>query len=521
MAVTSIWRVNGNLKGVINYIKNPDKTTLDTILSYATDEKKTTFPGAKEQTELKSELVSGINCYPETAAWEMQSVKRHFGKEDGVLCYHGYQSFAPGESNPKEAHEIGMKLARRLWGERHQVVVATHLDRSNHLHTHFVLNTVSFVDGIKYYRSQKDYTLMQKTSDALCREYGLSVIQKKDGKQKHYAQWQAEQEGKPTYRTLMQRDVDQAIREAGTQRQFFDILRKQGYEIKIGKDITLRPRHRERGLKLCRNFGEAYSREAICHRILTEQPEGREKPRTQHSQDGAYASGPDTFFKIHLPIDNRSQNMLVPANHSRTLRLENVRQKVHRPKKRITGIKALYLRYCYQMGILVRRAPDTKLHLLYREDLKHIGKISNGIKLLCRLHIETAGQLALYQGRQEAKIEQRIKERDRLYYQKRKEENDGAKSGRMETGQSIQEEIRKQNEELKILRKEVKLCRDIRIRSESMRANMIRAEAETGSRDRQSRDRQSRDGPGREKGEKDDRRRRCGRPDRKDHIGER
>ena len=88
------------------------------------------------------------------------------------MAYHGYQSFAPGEATPELAHEIGLALAKKLWGEKYQVLVATHLDRENHLHNHFVLNTVSFVDGIKYHRTEQDYFDMQRESDRLCREYG-------------------------------------------------------------------------------------------------------------------------------------------------------------------------------------------------------------------------------------------------------------------------------------------------------------------------------------------------------------
>jgi len=109
-------------------------------------------------------FVSGVNCHPDTAGEEMLMVKRRFGKEGGTLAYHGYQSFAPGEATPELAHEIGIKLAQRLWGDRYQVLVATHLDKANHLHSHFVVNTVSFVDGIKYHRTKQDYKEMQRVS---------------------------------------------------------------------------------------------------------------------------------------------------------------------------------------------------------------------------------------------------------------------------------------------------------------------------------------------------------------------
>ena len=159
-----------------------------------------------------------------------------------------------------------------------------HLDKAHHLHNHFVVNTVSFVDGIKYYRSEKDYFAMQRESDRLCREYGLSVIENPQrGKSKHYGEWRAEQEGRPTYLSLIKADVDAAIRQSMTERQFFYHLRQMGYEVKVGKDITVRPYDRPHGRKLARNFGEAYSLENIRRRILAQSRPSGNKSRSRNS----------------------------------------------------------------------------------------------------------------------------------------------------------------------------------------------------------------------------------------------
>lgn len=276
MATTSIWRVKGWLGKVVVYVENPDKTTnpkfftdkdmaeqdgqeLSDVIRYAVNSRKTQ-KADNEDCAVVHRFASGINCSPATARDEMLAVKKRFGKEDGTVAYHGYQSFAPGEATPEMAHEIGMKLAARLWGDRYQVIVATHLDKENHLHNHFVLNTVSFVDGIKYHRTKKDYHDMQTVSDELCREYRLSVIENPQyGKAKQYGEWRAEQEQRPTWRGLIRADIDEAIRQSMTERQFFDNLRKKGYEVKIGKDISVRPPGKERFVRLIRNFGEDYS----------------------------------------------------------------------------------------------------------------------------------------------------------------------------------------------------------------------------------------------------------------------
>ena len=148
-----------------------------------------------------------------------------------TTAYHKYQSFAPGEAAPEIAREIA-KLAERLWRERYQVVVATRLDKADHLQSHFVLNTVSFLDGKKFHRTAQDYRDMQIASDELCKEYGLSVVKQSEGKSKSYAEWQAEKEGRSTLRGSIRADIDQAIRASITQRDFLRVMTEMGYEFK-------------------------------------------------------------------------------------------------------------------------------------------------------------------------------------------------------------------------------------------------------------------------------------------------
>jgi hypothetical protein len=249
MATTSIWAGKGWLGKVVIYAENPDKTAnpayyekqnmteqqaqgLSDVIDYAAQSQKTQL--SNERAEIMQHFVTGVNCHADTARDQMLIVKSRHSKTEGIVAFHGYQSFAPGEATPEMAHEIGVKLTERLWGERCQVLVATHLDKSS-LHNHFIINTVSHIDGKKFHRTEKDYYDMQKTSDALCREYGLSVIEKpKRGKSKQYAEYNAEQKGHPTWRGMVKSDVDAAIRQSMTERQFFDNLRKMGYEIKVG-----------------------------------------------------------------------------------------------------------------------------------------------------------------------------------------------------------------------------------------------------------------------------------------------
>ena len=93
--------------------------------------------------------VTAINCLKETALEQMILTKRQYGKTDGYIAFHGYQSFKPGEVTAQECHDIGVALAKEMWGDRFQILVTTHLDK-DHLHNHYLFNSVSFRDGRKY-----------------------------------------------------------------------------------------------------------------------------------------------------------------------------------------------------------------------------------------------------------------------------------------------------------------------------------------------------------------------------------
>ena len=466
MAVTSIWSIKGWIGKVINYAENPDKTKennegrisenqsrstqgLNDVITYAVNAEKIRrrqFESMEmelvgEAEELMEQYVSGVNCAPTTAREEMIAVKKRFGKEDGIVAFHGYQSFAPGECNPAMAHEIGKKLAEELWGSQYQVLIATHLDKVNHLHNHFVVNSVSFIDGKRYHRTNQDYRDMRMVSDRLCKEYQLSVVrQPEQGKGKHYAEWQAEQDGKPSYHSMVKADVDEAIRKARTEKQFFFYLREKGYSFKFGKDITIRPKGRERGLKLKRNFGENYSLEAIRVRILEENELPAEKK---------------------FPVQ-RHYWIRVSGNFKQT--------------RKIGGLRGLYLHYCYLLGILPKNRPSMsakQIHVLFREDLLKLNTISKETKLLCHYHIDTAEQLFSLKESLQKKTEQCVEERKHLRYKIRADRPE-------EEIQEMKEQIKVLTEKIGTLRKEAVLCDGIAARSKVIeeKFKMVREEKE-------------------------------------------
>ena len=143
MAVCEIWDVRGRLDHPIDYAENPEKTAnpkyteadlqaMVDVMEYATN---------KDKTEQRY-FVTGVNCDPTTARDEMMIAKAQWNDESEIVCYHGFQSFKHGEVTPEQAHEVGVKLAQKMWGDRFQVIVATHLN-TDCLHNHFVVNSVS------------------------------------------------------------------------------------------------------------------------------------------------------------------------------------------------------------------------------------------------------------------------------------------------------------------------------------------------------------------------------------------
>ena len=205
MATTKLWHIQGRIKDLVDYVENPEKTVKPglqdffNVFSYTQNPNKT----ASEQ------FITAINCQKDIALQQMILTKQRYGKEDGYIAWHGYQSFKPEEVTPEQCHALGVELARMMWGDRFQIIVTTHLDKE-HLHNHFCVNSVSFKDGGKYNFSKKELKRLRDTSDRLCREHGLSVVERPH-KAPSRQVWLDEQAGKPTRYNIYRADVQKAI----------------------------------------------------------------------------------------------------------------------------------------------------------------------------------------------------------------------------------------------------------------------------------------------------------------------
>lgn len=427
MATTKIWPVKGDVGHVLRYVQNEGKTepsrqpdSLDSVLYYV---------GRGDKTDAR-QYVSALNCAPDTARMEMMAVKQHFGKTGGTVAFHAYQSFAPGEVTPEEAHQIGVQLAGELWGDRFQVVIATHLNR-NHLHNHFAINSVSFADGKRFHSDAKSLHHFQEVSDRLCREHGLSVIEHpKRGATRHHGEIATEKKGVPTWRSLIQSDIDRAIAASQTERQFFDALRTMGYAYKIGQDISVRPPGKERFFRLQRNLGDAYSLTEIRKRL------GRNPPQ-------------------------RQKPVVPPVPVRRHYRLKG-----KLPQKQKGHLRRLYLYYCYRLGVFNKYPQSTvKMHFLLREDLRNLDKYTQEIKLLHTYRIDTDVQLTAFQTKKSQVISELSAQRQKLRNQLRR-------CSKGDSAAAIKAEISGLSAEIAAARREVRLCSDIQQRSIQMAENL-------------------------------------------------
>lgn len=424
MATTSIWAVKDNLKRVIDYVSNPQKTEnkdfdqydfkgLENVIEYTTNDLKTE----------KQFYVSGINCHPSNALQQMVQTKKSAHKEDGVLAFHGYQSFQYGEVTPTTAHQIGVELAQQMWGDDFEVIVSTHLDKG-HFHNHFVVNSVSWTTRKRFLNKHRDYDRLRRLSDELCRKYKLSVIENPK-KGKHYAEWNAEKQKIPTKRSIIKDDVDRAILHSRTFTQFVRYLKDYGYDVKTNvKHIAVKPPGSDKFFRLHNlTNDEYYSEENIKSRILENCIFVKEKTNLKSS---------GTKYRYHGQF---------------------------KKAKKLTGIKALYFHYLYRMGIIPQSTPHQKrVYFFMKEDLRYMDKITKETTLICKKKINTIEDLDHYENSINQKLDNLIKERRCFYNKVRRCKNS-------DTKKKLQADIGTLSAEIKELRKEVVLCSDIRKRS--------------------------------------------------------
>ena len=434
MAVTKIKRIRGNPGDPLSYIGNPEKTrnrdfseadrqALADIIAYAADEKKTE----------KQYFTTGINCDVENAREQFNITKLSFNKTGGIVCGHCMQSFDGYEVTPEEAHEIGVQMSKELWGDRFQIVVATHLN-TNNVHNHIVFNSVSFVDGKRFHFCTEETMRIRAVSDRICRERNLSVIEHPEGKRVPYSLYKMEKAGMPTRYNVARQALDEAISVSANMEEFKSELKKRGYLYQFNprrKYWTVTPPGWTKAIRTDR-LGDQYTREMIQQRVF--------------SND----------------IGVRMQRM---RNECRSSNHYDLKRRIDKIMGR-SGLEKLYLRYCYELGYLPKyRQNPVRLHAVLKEELLKCDLYSEEAKFLARYNISTEEDL-------EKKMKSLMEDYSSISAQRSELRQKLRRKMPVEEEAQCREKVRELTAELKDTRKELKLCRDIRERSGQVERNL-------------------------------------------------
>ena len=424
MATTKIWKIEKRLDHVVDYAKDKKKTKNDYLENgfdkYDNIRQVVMYATNADKTE-KQFYTTGINCDVNKAVEQMQLVKKLYGKENGILAFHAEQSFAKGEVSPEVAHEIGVRLANEIWGDRFQVVVTTHLN-TEHLHNHFVINSVSFKDGLKYYSNHVNTAILRRTSDELCEEYGISVLEEKTCKSGiNYNNFYQKSLQNSDYYKFAKEDIDYAIKHSYTSKDFHKILNSMGYTYYYrAEKLSIRKEPHKRNIRVERAFGEEYSEENIRRRILANDfiPEEKIYP---------YRISKKNYFGI-----------------------KSILKKKYKPK----GIIALYYYYKHLLGFCKKNNVPHKLTEQMRKDIAKMEHYSELTKFLCKYKLELADNVYDLKDRKLREKQDILNTRNRLYYKRVNTENESEKN-------QITRQIIQVTKELDKVKKEIKMCDEV------------------------------------------------------------
>lgn len=429
MATTGIWKIDKRLDNVINYTTNVEKTLNGSYAkeSYLNLHNVIDYTKADYKTE-KQYYVSGINCMPETALEEMIITKQQHNKTGGILGYHAFQSFAEGEVTPEKAHEIGVALAKEMWGDRFEVVVSTHLN-TKHIHNHFVINSVSFKDGKKYYDKRDTYAELRKLSDSLCEEYGLSVLKEKPCRNSkiNFENYQQGIVGKNNYYSVAKQDLDRAIAQAFNYKDFENLMKAMDYElIYRANKLSIRRSPYKKNIRIERYFGSDYSIENITRRI-------------------------DEIQSTRIPFIE-------------VYGRKKYKHREYKPQKR-KGIYALFIHYCYLLKVFPKKYPNNRLTPSIRAEANKIDQISEQTRLLVRNNLKTNEQFFSFKTEKHKEYTELLDKRSKLWNKHRRSKSQDEKN-------KLKKEIQSLNKLIEPLRKEVVLCDEIENRSKIVERNI-------------------------------------------------
>jgi len=344
-----------HLKRALDYVMNPEKTQ-------------------------RGRLVGAVNCQADMAFEQMIDTKKQFGKTDKRQGYHIILSFKEDEVEPDRAFEITQKFVAEYLSDAYEAVFVVH-DNTDHVHSHIVFNSVSFVDGKKYRYEKGDWAkYIQPITNKLCQEYGLSIIDVEDGSKEkqheNYKDWSEYREGSFVWADMIKRDLDACILQANDFRGFLELLSEKGYEVKQGKYLAVRPQGMTR-FRRCKTLGENYSQEAIVERIAKED------------------------LSFYQSQNEEKQAAIVKCYVKRYRRAK------------MSGLQKRYYAKLYRIGKL-KKKPYSQVWK-YKDDIRKMHKLQEQYLFLVRHKIESAEELVSVLDNLTDKKKEASKEKSKTY----------------------------------------------------------------------------------------------------------
>ena len=281
------------------------------------------------------------------------------------------------------------------------------------------MNSVSFKDGLKYYSNHVNTAILRKTSDELCEEYGLNVLEEKTCKSGiNYNNFYQKSLQNSDYYKFAKEDLDYAIKHSYTSKDFHRILNSMGYNYYYRADkLSIRKEPHKRNIRVERAFGEEYSVESIRQRILANNFVTEEKIYPYKTMKIKFY-GTKSIFK-----------------------------KAYKPK----GILALYYYYKHLLRLYKKNNVPHKLTEEMRKDIAKMDHYSELIRFLCKYKLEIAQNVDDLKNRKLKEKQEILNTRNRLYYKRGNTENESEKG-------QITKQIIQVTEELKKVKKEIKMC---------------------------------------------------------------
>lgn len=344
-----------HLKRALDYVMNPEKTQ-------------------------RGRLVGAVNCQADMAFEQMMDTKKQFGKTDKRQGYHIILSFKEDEVESDRAFEITQKFVAEYLGDAYEAVFVVH-DNTDHVHSHIVFNSVSFVDGKKYRYEKGDWAkYIQPITNKLCQEYGLSIIDVEDGSKEkqheNYKDWSEYREGSFVWADMIKRDLDACILQANDFSGFLELLSEKGYEVKQGKYLAVRPQGMTR-FRRCKTLGENYSQDAIVERIAKED------------------------LSFYRSQNEEKQAMIVKCYVKRYRRAK------------MSGLQKRYYAKLYRIGKL-KKKPYSQVWK-YKDDIRKMHKLQEQYLFLVRHKIESAEELVSVLDNLTDKKKEASKEKSKTY----------------------------------------------------------------------------------------------------------